>query len=148
MFKRKNVFKVAIQRMNIQNALNSNKNFEHNKKIVKLKFLIIIVRKGQGVAISSLLIENGAAMTAISFAQGTKEKYVVDIFGGDEQHKEVITAVINEKRYENVKSAIKYRFGVSNSSKGVLLAFDIAACAGVSAYKYLSDFEGAFNNGK
>lgn len=149
MLKRKYLFRNVVKKISNQNeSKKSTKNFESGKTLDKLKFLIIIVRRGHGVAISDLLIEHGVAMSAISFAQGTRGKYVVDIFGSDEQHKEIITAVVSAKRYNDIKKALQYRFNVSGASKGVLLTFDISACAGVSAYKYLSDFEGVSRYGK
>ncbi|MCQ2792091.1 MAG: hypothetical protein MJ208_01050 [Bacilli bacterium] len=109
----------------------------------RLKMGLIFVKKGHGVAINNLLFDHGVAMTALLFGEGTREKYVADILGGEESKIEVIIAVFNEKKINEIKEALHTRFVISRDSVGLMIVFDVKSMAGVLAYKYLSDFGGA-----
>lgn len=119
-----------------------------NGNLERLKVIMIIVKKGHGIAINNLLLENGVSMTSLFFAEGTRQRYITDIFGGEESHKEAILAVVPEKKYRVIKNLLINRFSVSNASKGVMLAINIEKMVGVLAYKYLSDYEGVLKYGK
>ncbi len=118
------------------------------KNLEKLKYLIVVVKKGHGLAVNQLLLTNGAAMSTLLYAEGTKDKYVADILGGEESSKECVLALVNEKYYPNIKHLLDLRFTVSAASKGILITFDVASMAGVLAYKFSADFEGARNYGR
>jgi len=117
-------------------------------KLDKLKFIIVVVRKGHGVATNQLMLENGCSMTTNLYGEGTKEKYVMDILGGEEKDKECILGLVSEKKYPKLKESLDIRFTISQTSKGILLAFDVESMAGVLAYKYISDFVGAKKYGR
>lgn len=121
---------------------------QENKNLAKLKLLVIIVKRGQGNAINQILFDCNSASSFITFGEGTKYKYLVDILGGEEDKKEVIFSIINENNYAKIKEKITARFNVSKAAKGVMLCIDINSIASVFAYKYLSDFEGVNVYGK
>jgi len=139
-----------MAKKNVKKIINKeeNKNVFSPKNLAKLKMLVVIVKKGHGIAVNDLLLENGASMSTVIFAEGTKNKYVMDILGGEENDKECIMTIINENYYLNIKNVLKERFSISQASKGVLLCFDVDSMAGVLAYKFLADFQGAKKYGK
>jgi len=112
-------------------------------KLEKLKFIIVVVKKGHGVATNELMLEEGCSMTVNLYGEGTKEKYVMDILGGEEKNKECILGLISEKKYPSLKERLDNRFTISQASKGTLIAIDVASMAGVLAYKFISDYVGA-----
>ena len=118
------------------------------KNVDHLKMGIIFVKRGHGVAINNLLFDQGVAMTTLLYGEGTREKYVADILGGEESKMEAIIAVFNEKRLRDIKKALHERFIISKDSVGVMFVFNVKSMAGVLAYKYLSDFGGANKYGK
>ncbi len=118
------------------------------KNVDRLKMGLIMVRKGHGVAVNNLLFEHGVAMSTLFFAEGAREKYVADILGGESQQTEVILTIINERKINEVKKALKERFLISKDSRGIMFIFDVKSMAGVLAYKYLADFGGAAKYGK
>lgn len=121
----------------------NNKNLEH------LKLIIVLVKKGHGDATNQLLLENGVVTTTMHYVYGTNDNYVKELFGGSEDKtKEGILAVVSESKYKQVRDALENRFLISSASKGVLLTFDISSMAGVLAYKFLTDYEGAMKYGK
>ena len=86
-------------------------------------------------------------MSALLYGEGTREKYVADILGGEEHKIEAIFTVMNEKKIKEIKKALHERFIISKDSVGVMFVFDIKSMAGVLAYKYLADFGGASKYG-
>ncbi len=117
------------------------------KQADHLKMGIIFVKKGHGVAINNLLFDHGVAMSVLLYAEGAREKYVADILGGEEHKVEMILTVMNEKKIDEIKSALKKRFVISKDSVGAMIIFDIKSIAGILAYKYLADFGGASKYG-
>jgi len=127
---------------------NKRKKFDAKGNNKKLKCLLVFVKKGHGVATNELLLENGCSMTTMMYAEGTRDKYVLNILGDKQNAQEAILAICREDRYPAIKEALETRFIISAASKGSLLAFDITSMAGVLAYKFLSDYEGVNNYGK
>ena len=119
-----------------------------SRNVDHLKMGIIFVRRGHGVAINNLLFDHGVAMTTLLYGEGTREKYVADILGGEESKIEAILTVFNEKKLKDIKKALHDRFIISKDSVGVMFVFNVKKMAGVLAYKYLADFGGANKYGK
>ncbi len=117
--------------------------FETGKKLERLKTLIVVVKKGHGTPVSNLILDEGASMTTLFFAFGTKQTYVADIFGGEEQNKEAILAIVPEHRYRKIRLSLESYFATYRASQGIALIFDVSSLAGVVAYKFLADYEGA-----
>lgn len=118
--------------------------FDINTKHEKLKFVLILVKKGHGNATNDLLLDLGVSMTTLFYASGTKQKYITDILSNDEQSKEGIFAVVPQHLIKLLQKALASRFHAYPNSQGVVLVFDISALAGIFAYKYLTDYEGAY----
>jgi len=133
-----------LKKRNKIDARKKSKAFDaNNPNLEKLKLIVCFVKKGHGVATNELILENGASMSVMLYAEGTKEKYVADIFGGEEKSQEGIIALVSEKKYPQLREVLDNRFSISFASRGILLAFDIKSMAGVLAYKFLTDYEGA-----
>ena len=142
LFKRKKV-DIKIQKTNKPAKLNVK-----DKNLDKLKMVLIFVNRGHGIAMNNLILESGLAMSVMFFAEGTKEKYVMDILGGEEKNKEGILTIVNERDYKQLRKNIINRFLYSYAANGVAITVDIDSLAGVLAYKYLSDYGGVVKHGK
>ena len=117
--------------------------FANNNKLEHLKMILLFVKKGHATPINDIILVTGGSMTTRFYAYGTKEKYVVDILGGEEKNKEGILALIPESKYNDTRGALVTYFKLYPNAQGVLLTFNISALAGVVAYKFLTDYEGA-----
>lgn len=123
------------------------KSFDVNNIHDKLFLIMIFVKKGHGDATNNLLLENGVSMTTKLYAFGTKTTYAKDIFGGEEKNKEAIFSIIPQSKCQLIHKALEDRFEHYPAAQGVVLVFNIKSFAGVLAYKYLTDYEGALQNG-
>ena len=56
--------------------------------------------------------------------------------------------MIAEDKYKELHKALQTYFSAYRNSQGVMLTFDVNSLAGVVAYKFLSDYEGADNYDK
>ena len=139
---------ISFPKINISSSHKKKNDKFENKNLDHLKLLIIFVKKGHGIAINQLLLDRGVAMTTIMYAEGAREKYVLDVLGAEQSQKEAVIAIVNEKKYKRIYESIEARFLISQASNGVLLTFNIKSLAGVLAYKYLSDYGRKNNYGK
>lgn len=123
--------------------MSNKKAFNAKAKHEKIKLVLIFVKRGHGVSTNNLLITYGASMTSMFYAEGTKQKYITDILGGEEKNKEAILTIVSASRCKRIQSALQSYFAAYPSAQGVALVFDIKSLAGVLAYKFLTDYEGA-----
>ena len=64
------------------------------------------------------------------------------------KEKEIIMCVVKESLLDDIKLEIENRFNVSSAAKGVMIVIDLLSIAGVSSYKFISDYEGSKTYGK
>ncbi|MBP5301387.1 MAG: hypothetical protein J6Y70_00645 [Bacilli bacterium] len=116
-------------------------------ELKKLKVLFILVRKGHAETINRFLIENGLAIVVNFFAEGIKKNYFMDVLG-DEKNRDIIFTIVDDKKYKIIYFFLKNLFDFEKASmNGMLLVFDISSIAGVSTYKFLSDYNEVLEHG-
>lgn len=131
----------------IASAFTRKSTFDINEKHEKLKLFIIFLKRGHGGPTNQLLLDCGVSMSVLTYGNGTKERYVSDVFGSDEKEKDVVIAMVPEKKYLLVQERLLARFQLYPSAQGVVLVFDLKSLAGILAYKFLTDYEGGKENG-
>ena len=121
--------------------------FDKTNNIEKLKLLLIVVNKGRAIGINNMLIKKGVTFTTAFYGEGTADRYLLSAFTG-EKEKEIILCLVKESLVDDIKKEIEHRFSVSEAAKGVMIVIDLLSMAGISAYKFVSNFEGSKTYGK
>lgn len=121
--------------------------FDKTNNIEKLKLLLIVVNKGRAIGINNMLIKKGVSFTTAFYGEGTADRYLLSAFTG-EKEKEIILCLVKESLVDDIKKETEHRFSVSEAAKGVMIVIDLLSMAGISAYKFVSNFEGSKTYGK
>ncbi|MCQ2793907.1 MAG: hypothetical protein MJ207_00830 [Bacilli bacterium] len=125
------------------------KAFDANEKHPGFKLCLFLMKKGHGVPTNDLLLENGVNLTLLLYAQGTKNATFASLFSGNETNtREAIFALVPHNKVTRVREAFIERFSRYPEGTCTLLTFEVSALAGVLAYKFLTDYEGAEKYGE
>jgi nitrogen regulatory protein PII len=113
--------------------------FEKTHKLEPLYMFMAIVNNGQEGAIVSLLNDNEVAGSYLCHGKGTASNDFYDVLGLSENQKQVITCLVKQRNYPELKRQIEKRFAVSRYAKGVALVVAVDSLCGISAYKFVTN---------
>jgi nitrogen regulatory protein PII len=104
-----------------------------------LYFVMTIVPNGQAGAIVSLYNAAECALSCISSGKGTATSDFYEVFGFDDNSKQVVLGLVKEERWGSLKSALNARFQISQVSRGVAAAVRLDSLCGRNAYSFVAN---------
>ena len=115
--------------------------YEDRKDITIKKLLmhITIVPSEQGPAVNKLLKSLGVACQFTQRGRGTASKTVREILGVEDNHKELIMALIPEDLVERVNVELEAFFAVNQRNKGIAFTVPLESIMSVRVYNFLAD---------
>ena len=114
--------------------------FDKTNKLQKLSLLTIIVNKGQAIGVSKILKDENCSFYSCLYGNGTATRYLDELIGGkNDPSKEVITALVTDQMYKEIKPKLEARFKVSNATKGVAFKINFSKMVSVFSYRYLAN---------
>lgn len=128
----------------VQTNQTQHKSFNANEKHPGFRLCLFLLKKGYGVPTNDLLLENGVNLTLLLYAEGTRNATFASLFSGNTTNsREAIFALVPHDKLTRVREACIERFSRYPEGSCALLTFEVTALAGVLAYKFLTDYEGA-----
>ena len=113
--------------------------YDQSHRIASLVFVLVVVSKGQGPSIETLLKKAGAYAVYSLHAKGTAPNDFYAVLGSGSLDKDVEISVIREDAWPGIKGVLQDRFSVSPLSAGLAFTVKLDSLAGVSIYKMLSN---------
>lgn len=113
--------------------------YDQSHRIAPLVFVMVVVSKGQGSSVETLLKKAGAYGVYSLHAKGTAPNDFYAVLGSGSLDKDVEISVIREDAWPGIKGVLQDRFSVSPLSAGIAFTVPLDSLAGVSIYKMLSN---------
>lgn len=113
--------------------------YDQTHRLTPLYFLVSVVAKGQGEAISTLIKNAGVYATFFLHGNGTAPNEFYEILGAGTLHKDVVISIVRMDAWPTLRTALSERFSLSPLSAGIAFITPLDSVAGVSIYKMLSN---------
>ena len=123
-------------------AFMKNENVQQNQvaqEFKKLSLFVTIVDKGNADAIISLMESIGCSLQYVQSGQGTAQKEILDIFGIENNDKEVVFTLTRSELISQIKAELEAFFASSKRNKGVGFAIPFRSIIGLKAYHFISN---------
>ena len=110
-----------------------------NQEFKKLSLFVTIVDKGNAEAIISLMESVGCSLQYVQSGQGTAQKEILDIFGLENNDKEVVFSLTRSELIPQIKAELEAFFVSNKRNKGVGFSIPFRSIIGLKAYHFISN---------
>lgn len=109
-------------------------------EVQPLKLICIIVNRYQGDYFLDLLIKkNNISAAFLCGGHGTATRDIYNLLNISENKKDVVIALIPERKLKDIFKQIENRFNISNNAKGLAFSLKADSVIGVLAYRFFTD---------
>ncbi|MEG1930242.1 MAG: hypothetical protein RR131_03795 [Anaerovorax sp.] len=107
-------------------------------EIKKVKLLIVIVDRGVGEAVSSVLRKMQVTFNLTSPGYGAAGSDLADYLGITSDEKDIVISVVLEEKVQSALDLLLYKFNLDQPGNGVAFTIPITGASGPLALKYMS----------
>lgn len=110
-----------------------------NKSLVKMNIYVIVINYSYTEKVIKLLQECGSNVQFVNFAKGTSKTGGWNMFGLENDRKDVIMAFVDSKNTKEIKELLNIYFEKNKSSTGFAFTVPITSIVGVKMYEFLTN---------
>ena len=112
---------------------------EASQDFKKLSIFITIVDNGNGDAVISLFKNLGCSLQFVQTGQGTAQKEIRDIFGIEDNTKQVVFSLVRSEMLPQIKEEVEAFFIANKRNRGVGFAVPFNSIIGLKAYHFIAN---------
>jgi len=115
-------------------------NYGDQFEIKPLKMVVVIVNKYQGEYFVNLFVKkHGVSAAFLLNGRGTASDEIYDLLDISSNKKDVVFAIIDENKKEDILRDIDFRFKYSEGAKGIAFTTPLDSMIGVLLYRFFSN---------
>lgn len=104
----------------------------------RIKLLVVIVNRGIGNEVVTILRESGVTYNMISPAYCASGSAIMDYLGLSDLARDLVFSVVTEDKTDGVLKKILYKFDLDEPGNGFMFTIPITGVSGPLALRYIS----------
>ncbi len=108
--------------------------------VKRIKLLIVIVDRGYGEDVCSLLRKCNVSFNMVSPGHGASGTAIADYLGITSSEKDIVISILLEELSVSVLEKLQVKYNMDQPGNGIAFTVPIAGISGPLALKYMSGF--------
>lgn len=104
----------------------------------KIKLVVVIVERGMGEQVCSLLRKSHVSFNMISPGYGASGSNIKDYLGITSSEKDIVLSVVNDEQIISIMDKLLGKFNMDQPGNGIAFAIPISGVSGPLALRYMA----------